>query len=135
MQNNLKRKREENEKDWKFQPPRKIKVLDEAQTYIDLDSSKSSSSDGSTTDGDLSSSVDSIVEDMDWKSSQEDKEVIKEAEPVIEDRQEKLKQQWTKILPTLKRTKCYCDLFEDDCPYHFPKKDDDDEPPHMCCSA
>jgi len=38
------------------------------------------------------------------------------------ERKTKLKSEWAKILPKLKRTKCSCDLFESDCEYHFPEK-------------
>lgn len=157
-QNGLKRKRDESTDETSaYEPPRKIRVLDENQTYIS-ESSTNSSYDGSTTDGDISIESDDkessndraflettqeIPKTSDIKGNGSDKNDdesaisidIPEDNFLEEDRQTRLRKQWNFIKPKLKRTTTYCDM-ADECSYHFPgyeKKDDDDE--HMCCSC
>lgn len=151
MQNNLKRKREITEDENEYEPPRKIRVLDEDQVYI------SESSDGSTTDGDISDGDHSS--DLDYKTTSDDRDFLETTNDSIprgdenkdesdisidiphdklmeEDRQSRLRKQWKEILPKIKRTTQFCDLPEG-CKYHFPHGEEDDDKENGClyCSS
>jgi len=139
------------DEDYAEEPPKKIMCLDEDQTYVD-ESEEDTGSDQTTTE-DMSveesqpntQDEDFIAEDMEEEDPDHEYEPnkplssqewlgfygdITTIKPGDTERQKKLRAQYAKIVPNLKRTKSCCDLFEKDCDHHkFDDKDPDVQPP------
>lgn len=111
-----KRKRTEyTNEDLDYEPPRKLKRLDEEQVYIGSSEESSDTTDSST----VINTQDSWSSSSQGDLSQPDQE---------DERRAKLRDQWSKILPTLKRSHS-CDIDEGSCKYH--KFNDEDDPDYQ----